>query len=76
MANFCAFIPKNLRPKATKINAGPTPSLSHDVGPVLTLVGEMLVLIDLSGHKKCTKILLGRVPKKKKKKKMKLYVLK
>ncbi len=26
------------------------------------LVGEMLVLIDLSGRKKCTKILLGRVP--------------
>jgi hypothetical protein len=26
------------------------------------LVGEMHVLIDLSGRKKCTKILLGRVP--------------
>ena len=26
------------------------------------LVGEMRVLIDLSGRKKCTKILLGRVP--------------
>ena len=26
------------------------------------LVGEMLVLIGLSGRKKCTKILLGRVP--------------
>jgi hypothetical protein len=36
MANFCALIPKNLRPKATNITAGDKSSLSCDVQTVLT----------------------------------------